>query len=41
MRSNGLSPLKINGLAARASAVFLGSGITNPAFMPVTFTRSN
>jgi uncharacterized repeat protein (TIGR01451 family) len=35
------SPLKINGHAARASAVFLGSGTTNPTFVPLTFTRNS
>ena len=35
------SPLKSNGHAARASAVFLGGTMTHPASMPVTFVRNS
>ena len=35
------SPLKSNGHAATASVIFLGSAMTNPASVPVTFVRNS
>jgi uncharacterized repeat protein (TIGR01451 family) len=35
------SPLKSNGHAATASAIFLGSAMTHPASVPVTFVRNS
>ena len=35
------SPLQSKGHAARASAIFLGSAMTHPASMPVTFVRNS